>query len=74
MSTPVACCRSETSLEECRAVMTGQRIRHLPVVDGGRLAGIVTIGDLMAHELKEHQITIEYLNEYLYSPPTPTGG
>jgi CBS domain-containing protein len=67
MSTPVACCRPDTQLEECRAVMTGQRLRHLPVVHEGKLFGIVTIGDLLAHEIKEHQITIEYLNEYLYS-------
>ncbi len=73
MTAPVACCRPETQLEECRAVMTERRIRHLPVVEAGRLAGIITIGDLMAHEIKEHQITIEYLNEYLFSPATPSG-
>lgn len=73
MSAPVACCHPETSLDECRAVMTERRIRHLPVIDAGAVCGIVTIGDLTAHELKEHQTTIEYLNEYLYAPPTPTG-
>ena len=74
MSAPVACCRPDTTLAECRGVMTNKRIRHLPVVEDGRLVGIVTIGDLMAQQIDEHQSTIEYLYEYLYSPPAPHGG
>jgi CBS domain-containing protein len=66
MTTPVAVCRSETSLGECRAVMTEKRIRHLPVMDEERVCGIVTIGDLMAQEVTEHEATIQYLNEYIF--------
>jgi CBS domain-containing protein len=66
MTAPVACCKRETSLEECKAVMTELRVRHLPVVDDGRLQGIVTAGDLMAFEAKEHEHTIEHLYHYLY--------
>ena len=66
MTAPVACCKRETSLEECKAVMTELRVRHLPVVDEGRLQGIVTAGDLMAFEAKEHEHTIEHLYHYLY--------
>ncbi|MCB1161240.1 MAG: CBS domain-containing protein [Candidatus Krumholzibacteriia bacterium] len=66
MTTPVACCKRESSLEECKAVMTELRVRHLPVVDEGRLQGIVTAGDLMAFEAKEHEHTIEHLYHYLY--------
>ncbi|MCL5270277.1 MAG: CBS domain-containing protein [bacterium] len=73
MSTPVAVCHYATTLEECRAVMTDRRIRHLPVVEEGRLRGIIAIGDLMAHRITEHESTIEYLKEYLYSPPAPHG-
>lgn len=73
MTAPVAVCRPDTPLDECRLVMTSKRIRHLPVVEDGRLRGIVTIGDLMAFELNDKQTTIEYLNDYLYAPPTPTG-
>lgn len=73
MSSPVASCHLETSLDECRAVMTERRIRHLPVVENGTLCGIVTIGDLTAYEINEHQTTIEFMYEYLYAPPTPTG-
>ena len=66
MTTPVAFCRPETTLEECRAVMTDQRIRHLPVVDGKGVCGIITIGDLMAHEAIDQESTIQYLNEYIF--------
>lgn len=73
MSAPVACCRLETDLEECRTVMAERRIRRLPVVEEGVLKGIVTAGDLLAFELTSRDATIEYLNEYLYSPGAPRG-
>jgi len=66
MTSPVACCRPETTLAECRGVMTAKRIRHLPVVDDQGLRGIVTIGDLLAWEVNEHETTIEYLNSYIF--------
>jgi len=66
MSAPVASCRPDTSLAECRGFMTAKRIRHLPVVDERGLCGIVTIGDLLAQEVDEHQATIEYLNNYIH--------
>jgi CBS domain-containing protein len=69
LSSPVACCRPDTSLEECRQVITEKRIRHLPVVDHGRLCGLVTSGDLLAYQLTEHESTIKYLNEYMFGHP-----
>ena len=66
MTTPVAFCRRETTLDECRAVMTAKRIRHLPVVDEAGVCGIVTIGDLMAQEVTDRESTIQYLNEYIF--------
>lgn len=66
MSTPVATCRLDTSFAECRAFMTERRVRHLPVVDEHGLCGIVTIGDLLAQEVDQHQATIEYLNHYIH--------
>jgi len=68
MTMPVATCRSDTTLAECRGFMTEKRVRHLPVVEGQRLLGIVTIGDLMAYEVGEHESTIEYLNSYIFGP------
>ena len=66
MSTPVACCQLATALAEAQGVMTRKRIRHLPVVEGDELAGIISIGDLMARQVADQQNTIRYLNEYLY--------
>ena len=66
MTTPVACCTSATTLDECRSVMREQRIRHLPVVNDGRLEGIVSIGDLNQYDAVDQEETIRYLNEYLY--------
>lgn len=66
MTSPMACCRRDTKLAECRAVMTSKRIRHLPVVENGKLYGIISIGDLMASEVADQQETIEYLNQYIH--------
>ncbi len=66
MSTPVACCQLSTDLTEAQSVMTNKRVRHLPVVEGDELVGIVSIGDLMARQVTDQQNTIRYLNEYLY--------
>ncbi len=73
MSSPVAVCQPEMDLIEVSAIMTRQRIRHLPVVSEGRLHGIITIGDVLAHRIDQQEVTIQYLHEYLYSPPTPHG-
>jgi len=73
MTCPVACCRPETTLDECREVMTTKRIRHLPVVDNGKLVGIITSGDVMAKAVDEQrekidrlERSIDYLHEYIY--------
>jgi CBS domain-containing protein len=72
MTAPVAFCRPDTTIEECWSVMTGRRIRHLPVVHDAKLIGIVTSGDLMAHEVRTHKRkiddqaeTIQFLNQYI---------
>ena len=67
MTLEVLCCTPETGLEEVRGVMKHRRIRHLPVVDGARcLQGLVSIGDLNAHEATSQEQTIHLLHEYLY--------
>jgi CBS domain-containing protein len=65
MTQRVACCKPTTTLEECRTAMTGNRIRHLPVVLEGALVGMVSSGDILAQELRSQQSTIEYLHAYL---------
>ena len=67
MTAPVAVCSLATTIAECRAAMTAKHIRHLPVVENGVLAGIVTSRDLMAYQAAEDLETIHYLRDYLYS-------
>lgn len=67
MSTPIAYCSPETEIAECGRAMTQKRIRHLPVIDNGRLSGLVSVGDVMAWELSDQQSTIKYLKEYIYT-------
>jgi CBS domain-containing protein len=66
MTRPVTCCLPATPLIECQSVMTTKKLRHLPVVENDQLVGVISIGDLMAHEVQQQQNTIEYLNEYIY--------
>ena len=66
MTSPMAVCRRDTKLSECKSIMTQKRIRHLPVVEEGKLYGLISIGDIMAFEVADQQATIEYLHEYLH--------
>lgn len=66
MTTPMACCTGKTTIDECSRVMREKRIRHIPVVEDGRLRGMISIGDLNATQVVEQEETIHYLNEYLY--------
>jgi CBS domain-containing protein len=66
MTTPVVTCRPETTLEQCGAVMTERRIRHIPVVGDEGLQGIITSGDIMAFQVREQGETIAYLNSYMF--------
>ena len=57
--------RPEQTVEECMAVMTEKRVRHLPVLDEGRLVGIVSIGDLVKSTIDHQKFTIEQLVNYI---------
>ena len=65
MSSPVRCVPPETKNEECMALMTEHRLRHLPVQDGDKLLGVVSIGDLVADIISEQQFLIEQLEHYI---------
>ena len=62
MTTPVACCHGNTSEAECRAVMSRKRIRYLTVVEEDHLVGIISIGDIVAHDSAEKDDTIHWLH------------
>jgi CBS domain-containing protein len=63
MTTDVVTCSPEDRLGELMAVMTRRRIRHLPVLDGGRLVGIVSIGDLVKGRLEELELESRVLRD-----------
>jgi CBS domain-containing protein len=57
--------KPEQSVEECMAIMTNKHIRHLPVLDGGRLIGLVSIGDIVKAVIAEQTFMIEQLTNYI---------
>ena len=58
--------------EECMALMTQYRVRHLPVLDDGRLIGLVSIGDLVKSVIADQQFTISQLEHYIQGTPAVT--
>ncbi len=65
MSAPVICVTPDTDIEECMALMTEHRIRHVPVVDSGALVGMISIGDLVKFQSTEQSVKIKYLTDYI---------
>jgi CBS domain-containing protein len=66
MTTSLVTCLPQTTLDECGAIMTSRRIRHLPVVDEHGLHGLISSGDVLAHRAAEQEATIKYLNDYMF--------
>ena len=67
MVSPIITAKLDQTIEECMAVMTAKRFRHLPVMDAGELVGMVSIGDLVKSVIAEQQFTIDQLENYLHS-------
>jgi CBS domain-containing protein len=65
MTAVVHTCSPDDRVESLRSTMTEHRIRHLPVVRGGRMVGIVSIGDVVKNAISELQTEREYLEQYL---------
>ena len=65
MSSPLIVARAETTIDECMALMTDRRIRHVPVVERGNLVGLVSIGDLVKFKSKLQSFEIQFLNDYI---------
>ncbi|KAA1007256.1 CBS domain-containing protein [Paraburkholderia panacisoli] len=66
MSKAVRFVRPDQTTEDCMALMTERRMRHLPVIENDRLVGMVSIGDLVKNIIAEQQFTIQQLEFYIH--------
>jgi len=65
MTSPVMYVSPDRTSEECMALMTEHRLRHLPVVDAGKLIGLISIGDLVKDVISEQKFIIQQLERYI---------
>lgn len=65
MSDLVYCVSPEHTINDCMAIMTAKHVRHIPVIDDGKLMGIITIGDVVNSMISEQNITIRDLENYI---------
>jgi CBS domain-containing protein len=65
MTERVVYVRPDQSIEDCMALMTDKRIRHLPVVDEGQVSGVISIGDVVKAIISEQEFVIEQLENYI---------
>ncbi len=71
MTPRVVYVQPDQTVEECLALMTDKRIRHLPVMEGDRLIGVLSIGDLVKSMLSHQQFIIQQLEHYISGPGAP---
>ncbi|MBX3664833.1 MAG: CBS domain-containing protein [Burkholderiales bacterium] len=67
MSEKVVCVSPEQTVDDCMGLMSSKRIRHLPVLDGGRIIGVLSVGDLVKAVIEMQQQTIQQLESYIHS-------
>jgi len=65
VSSPLIVATPETTVDECKALMTERRIRHVPVVEDGQVVGLVSIGDLVKFESEKQSFEIKYLTDFI---------
>jgi len=67
MSSPVLTVSLDTTVQQCMQLMTDRHVRHLPVVEAGRVVGMISIGDLVKAVIADQQQQIEQLETYIHS-------
>ena len=65
MSSPLVVVSPETTVDQCMALMTDRRIRHVPVAEDGRVVGMISIGDLVKFKSRQQTFEIQYLTNYI---------
>jgi len=65
MTSPLIVVTPETPVEECMAIMTDRRIRHMPVVQDGEVVALVSIGDVVKFQSQQQDFKIQYLTDYI---------
>jgi CBS domain-containing protein len=65
ISSPLIVATPETTVDECMAMMTERRIRHVPVFEDGDLVGMISIGDLVKFASRQQSYEIKYLTDYI---------
>jgi CBS domain-containing protein len=65
MSTEVVCISGEEKVDECMTLMTEKHVRHLPIMDGEKLVGMISVGDLVKSIIRDQTFTIEQLEGYI---------
>lgn len=66
MTRQVLCVRPDQTNEDCMALMTDKRVRHLPVIEQGRVIGVISIGDLVKDTISEQAFIIKQLEHYIH--------
>jgi CBS domain-containing protein len=66
MASPVITVTPDQTVRDCMELMTNNRVRHLPVVEEGRVLGVLSIGDCVRYIVEEQQRTIEHLQSYIH--------
>jgi CBS domain-containing protein len=69
MEEALICTRPGHSIDRCMRLMTEHRVRHLPVIDDGKILGIVSIGDLVKSIINDQKFVIEQLEGYIHGHP-----
>jgi signal-transduction protein with cAMP-binding, CBS, and nucleotidyltransferase domain len=65
MTSPLIVVTPETPVDECMAIMTDRRIRHMPVVEDGEVVALISIGDLVRFQSQQQDFKIQYLTDYI---------
>src|SRR5207253_2061749 len=65
MTSPLIVVSPDTTVEQCMSIITEQRIRHLPVAEGGEVIGMISIGDVVKFTSTQQSVQIQYLTDYI---------